>query len=168
MVLTRGAARWTDKEETRMPSFRKLGVAEIAALEQPSLSERAQRIREYDVYLAEFVAGDYGRAELAAGDRRTLVRSRLQAAARRRGLALRFRPGPNPALIFHVKTAPPPVIRPALTPAVEADQQRPKMLQRGPVRRDAQHLYSSADSDLATLSCAQPPSAAAEPESQLD
>jgi hypothetical protein len=116
-----------------MPSFRKLSAAQIAALHQPSPSERAHRIREYDVYLAEFVAGDYGRAELAAGDRRTLVRSRLQAAARRRGLVLRFRPGPNPALIFHVETAPPPVVKSALTPVAEGNQQRPTVPRRGPV-----------------------------------
>src|SRR6266540_80671 len=106
-----------------MPSFRKLSGAEIAALEQPPLSERAQAVREYNTYVADFAAGDYGRVELAAGERRTVVRSRLQAAARRRGLALRFRPGPNPALIFRVEAAP-PLARPVPTPAA-ADQQHP-------------------------------------------
>src|SRR6266542_3070297 len=114
-----------------MPSFRKLSGAEIAALEQPPLSERAQAVREYNTYVADFAAGDYGRVELAAGERRTVVRSRLQAAARRRGLALRFRPGPNPALIFHVEAAPPPLARPAPTPATGAEQRS-----GGAARRD--------------------------------
>jgi hypothetical protein len=109
-----------------MPSFRKLDLAEIAALHQPPLSARAQRVREYDAYVADFVAGDYGRVDLAAHERRTLVRSRLQAAARRRGLALRFRPGPNLALIFRVEVAPRPLARPVPMPAVGADQQRPE------------------------------------------
>src|SRR5437867_1036378 len=104
-----------------MPSFRKLDLAEIAALEQPPLSERAQRVREYDAYIADFVAGDYGRVELAVGERRTLVRGWLQAAARRRGLALRFRSGPNPALIFRVEVVPRPLARSVPMPAVGAD-----------------------------------------------
>jgi hypothetical protein len=115
-----------------MPSLRKLSLAEIAALHQPSLSERAQRGREYDAYLADFAASDYEQVELAAGERRTLVRGRLQAAARHRGLTLRFRPGPNPALIFHVKAAPPPLARPVPTPAVGADQRRTGAARRNP------------------------------------
>ena len=107
-----------------MPSVRKLNVAEIAALEHPSLSERAQRVREYDAYLTDFVVGDYGRVELVVGDRRTFVRGRLQAAARRRGLALRFRPGPGAALIFHGKAAP-PLARPVPTLAAGAARRAP-------------------------------------------
>jgi hypothetical protein len=49
------------------------------------------------------------------GKRRAEVRNQLQAAARQRGLALRFRPDPGAALVFHVKTVPAKV--PALTPA---------------------------------------------------
>src|SRR5437868_2263078 len=86
---TRGGDTQLVLQEAMMPSVRKLGAAEIAALHQPQLSERAQAVREYDAYIADFAAGDYGRVELAAGERRTLVRGRLQAAARRRGLALR-------------------------------------------------------------------------------
>jgi hypothetical protein len=92
-------------EEATMPSVRRRSPAEIAVLEQRPLGARTQVAREYDAYVADFVAGDYGRGELAADERRTVVRGRLQAAARRRGLALRFRPGPNPALIFRVEAA---------------------------------------------------------------
>jgi hypothetical protein len=88
-----------------MPSLRKLSEAEIVALEQPTLGARAQVAREYDAYVAGFAIGDYGRAELYAGEGRDTVRRQLQAAAKRRGLALRFRPGPGP-LTFRVATAP--------------------------------------------------------------
>ena len=105
-----------------MPRLNKLSAPETAALERPTIGTRAQVAREYDTYLSGFVAGDYGRAELADGERRVVVRARLQAAARRRGLALRFRPGPNPALIFRVEVAPAPAVSPEPVPvAVERD-----------------------------------------------
>ena len=88
-----------------MPSFRKLRPDEIAALDQPTVGARAEIARVYDAYLADFVIGDYGQAEMAAGERRAVVRQRLHSAAQRRGLALRFRSGPGP-LTFHVTAAP--------------------------------------------------------------
>jgi hypothetical protein len=118
-------------EEATMPSVRRLSPAEIAVLEQRPLGARTQVAREYDAYVADFVAGDYGRGELAADERRTVVRGRLQAAARRRGLALRFRPGPGAALIFRVEAAPPPLAKPAATPAAGAGQRHD-----GAARRD--------------------------------
>jgi hypothetical protein len=115
-----------------MPSLRKLSLAEIAALHQPALSARAQAVREYDAYLADFAAGDYGRVELADGERRAVVRGRLQAAARRRSLALRFRPGPDAALIFHVEAAPPPLARPIPTPPAGTNRRRTGAPRRNP------------------------------------
>jgi hypothetical protein len=88
-----------------MPAFRKLNTAETAALEQSLTDTYRQIAREYDAHLAGFVPGDYGRAELHAGEERAEVRVRLQAAAERRGLQLRFRPGRGP-LTFHVASAP--------------------------------------------------------------
>jgi hypothetical protein len=88
-----------------MPSLRSLSPAEIAALEQPRPGPRAQVAQAYDAYLADFAIGDYGRVELHDDERRDVVRTRLHAAARRRGLALRFRPGPGAAMIFHVLAA---------------------------------------------------------------
>src|SRR5690349_10731304 len=79
-----------------MPSLHKLNPAEIGALEQRPLGARAQIAQEYDAYLANFALGDYGRAELAAGERRAVVRRRR---------ALCFRSGPGP-LIFCVAAAP--------------------------------------------------------------
>jgi hypothetical protein len=115
-----------------MPRFRKLSEAEVAALRSPPLGARAQVAREYDTYVADFATGDYGRAELAAGGRRAVVRGQLQAAARRRGLVLRFRSGPGP-LTFRVEAAPPSLARPAPRPAAGADQRTGGAARRDPV-----------------------------------
>lgn len=121
-----------------MPSLPKLSPAEIAALHQRPLGARAQIAQEYDAYLADFVAGDYGRAGLAAGERRAVVRQRLQAAARRRGLALRFRPGPGVALIFHVEAA--PAEAPVKPPSDERHTRRRPDQPRAAARDRYQHL----------------------------
>jgi hypothetical protein len=63
-----------------MPHFRKLSDAETAA-SQPTLSVRAQVAQAYDALLADVAISAYGRAELVDGERRTVVRSRLHAAA---------------------------------------------------------------------------------------
>jgi hypothetical protein len=119
-----------------MPYVRKLSAAEIATAEQRPLSERARIAREYDVYLSDFAPGDRGRVELAVGEVRLRVRSWLQAAARRRGLALHFRPGPGPALIFRVEVAPPPKARPLPPPAGSSAQREGGVAsQREPARR---------------------------------
>ncbi len=123
-----------------MPAFRKMSPAEIAVFDQPSLGPRAQVAQEYDAYLAGFAAGDYGQAALIDSERRAVVRRRLQAAARRRGLALRFRSGPGP-LTFHVMVAPeihPPQPLPSIqaapvtAPVTDGRLQRPP---RPPRRR---------------------------------
>jgi hypothetical protein len=77
-----------------MPAFRKMSPAEIAVFDQPPIGPRAQVAQEYDAYLADFAVDDYGRAELIDGERRAVVRQRLQAAARSRA-ALPFRPWPT-------------------------------------------------------------------------
>ena len=123
-----------------MPSFRKVSPAEIAALDQPAVGARAEIAREYDAYLVGFAVGDYGQAALIDGERRAVVRQRLHAAARRRGLALRFRSGPGP-LTFHVMVAPeirPPQPLPSIqaapvtAPVTDGRLQRPP---RPPRRR---------------------------------
>ena len=65
-----------------MPAFRKMSPAEIAALGQPPISPRTQVAREYDAYLVGFAVGDYGQAALIDGERRAVVRQRLQAVSR--------------------------------------------------------------------------------------
>jgi len=121
-----------------MPSLRKLSEAEIAALEQPRIGARAQVAREYDEYLADFALGEYGRAELIDGEQRNTVRRRLHAAARRRGLALRFRPGPGP-LTFRVEAVPivetVPAVDAALAAAPAAPPLRPSHRRETPAER---------------------------------
>jgi len=117
-----------------MPRFRKLSAAEIAALEQPTPGARAQIAQEYDAYLAGFAAGDYGSAELHDGERRDVVRTRLHAAARRRNLALHFRPGPGAAMIFHV-VAPPAVAAPLVGAQRDDPRRREPTPRRSPPRR---------------------------------
>lgn len=99
-----------------MPSFHKLDPSKVAVFEQPRLGSRARIAQEYDAYVSIFAVGDYGRADLIEGERRTIVRGRLQAAARRRGIVLRFRSGPGVALIFRVDAAPTPKAKPAPQP----------------------------------------------------
>jgi hypothetical protein len=124
-----------------MPSFRGFSAAETAALEQRQAGARAQIARMYDAFLADFVVDDYGRADLAAGERRAAVRRQLHAAARRRGFALRFRPGPGTALIFRVEGAEasrPPVpapSRPAPAPAPVPAQRAERVARRSEPRR---------------------------------
>jgi hypothetical protein len=126
-----------------MPHMRKLSAAEIATAEQRPQSSRARVAREYDVYLSDFAPGEVGRAELALGEVRLQVRRMLHAAARRRGLALRFRPGPGPALIFRVEAAPSPKARPIPPPVAGVVQredgvarQRELTRRRPPRRRE--------------------------------
>lgn len=114
-----------------MPVLRKLTPAEIAAQEQRRLGARAQVMREYDTYVADFAIGDYGRVDLDDSDRRAAVRSRLHAAARRRGLTFRFRPGRGAALIFHVEAAP-AVERPAAMPTAGTPPRRDTAPRREP------------------------------------
>jgi hypothetical protein len=116
-----------------MPRFRKLDAAESAALSSPPLGPRAQVAREYDAYLADVAIGHYVRADLAVGDVRSQVCSRLHAAARRRGLALRFRPGHGP-LIFCVEAL--PVVGATRVAAVAALSERvPTQRGRPPCRQ---------------------------------
>ena len=128
-----------------MPTFRKLDPVEVE-LKLPPLSKRSQVAQEYDAYLAGFAAGDYGRTALFADERRALVRQRLQAAARRRGLALRFRSGPGP-LTFRVTAAPemspppphtPVEAAPVTAPVTDGRRQRPP---RQPRRQNAAERY---------------------------
>jgi hypothetical protein len=132
-------------EDAPMPSFRKLSPAEIAALDQPRIGARAEIARAYDESLADFAYGDYGRAELVDGERRTTVRRRLQAAARRRGLALRFRSGPGP-LTFRVTAAPvlsltPPreIVAATSLTAPTADSRRPRPPRRRQTATERYH-----------------------------
>jgi hypothetical protein len=117
----------TEIEEPAMPHFRKLSETEVAALEPPTLGARAETAQSYDHLLAGFAVGDYARVELHDGEQRSVVRQRLQAAAKRHGLTLHFRSGPGP-LLFHVEVAlaavasAAPAEEPIAAPRVEAQR----------------------------------------------
>lgn len=128
-----------------MPRFRKLSPAEIPA-KAPTLSTRAQVAQSYDALLADFAIGDYGRVELVDGERRNIVRSRLHAAARRRGVQLRFRPGPGP-LIFRVEAV--PVVDSTRVAAVAALSERvPTQRERPPRRQREEHRPAGRYDDV--------------------
>ena len=130
-----------------MPSFRKLSPAEVAALDRPPIGARAEIARMYDAYLADFAVGEYGRADLLDGERRTLVRQRLQAAARRRGVVLHFRFGPGP-LIFQVAAVPVCSVPPSQEPSASisiapagADRRSPRPPRPPRQRQSAAERY---------------------------
>jgi len=73
-----------------MPRVRKLTKEEVLVLENKGKGMRALIAAEYDQFLEDYTIGDYGEVELEPDDRRTTVRNRLRAAARRRGFDILF------------------------------------------------------------------------------
>jgi hypothetical protein len=73
-----------------MPKVRKLTKEEVLLLENKGKGMRALIAAEYDQFLEDYTIGDYGEVELEPDDRRTTVRNRLRAAARRRGFDILF------------------------------------------------------------------------------
>lgn len=128
-----------------MARIRKAAHEETGMDAERPLSTRARIAQEYDALLADFAVGDYGKVDLSAGEQRLTVRSRLQAAARRRCMSLRFRPGPSTALIFHVHAAelqaapalPPTRPDTAAQAKPAAAPQRPAQPRRGQPRQQA-------------------------------
>jgi hypothetical protein len=115
-----------------MPSFRKLSPSEFPIATPRPSSARARIAQAYDALLADFVVGEHGRVELVEDERRDIVRNRLHAAARRRGFALRFRPGRGP-LIFCVEAV--TTVDAARVAAVAALSERVPTQRGRPVRR---------------------------------
>lgn len=139
-----------------MPHFRKLDPADILVAPTDAshmASDRAHIAATYDALLADFVIGDYGRVELLDGEQRNTVRNRLHAAARRRGLVLRFRPGRGP-LIFCVEAAssadPTVDTIPALPLSASsiASARSPQLLRALPLRRREQKVAGRYDAVL--------------------
>lgn len=73
-----------------MPRVRKLSPDEVHAIEYKGKGVRKLTEEQYDLFLSEYNAGDYGEAELEEDEKRLTVRNRLKAAASRRGLSLQF------------------------------------------------------------------------------
>ncbi|MBC8162031.1 MAG: hypothetical protein H7Z42_12515 [Roseiflexaceae bacterium] len=85
-----------------MPKVRKLSVEEVRSLEGGNKSQRKIVEEEYDTFLEGYDIGDYGEAELEAGEKRITVRNRLKAASLRRDVALEFRRTKGDTLRFRV------------------------------------------------------------------
>jgi hypothetical protein len=98
-------------KEKPMPEFRKLSHEEIERLKNPkratSDSAQAQVAREYDEYVADLQPGEYAEVTLDEGDNKLTVRSRLSAAANRRGLVLEYTRTRGPVIRFKVEVQDP-------------------------------------------------------------
>ena len=85
-----------------MPVVRKLTPEEIQVLTEKPLGPRKLVEEEYDRYLADFSEGDWGEVQLVEGEIRLTIRSRLTAAAERRGLTLDFKRSRDEVIRFQV------------------------------------------------------------------
>src|SRR5262245_49915948 len=89
-----------------MPQIRKLTLEEAQVVEQQGKGRRRRILEQYDSMLAEFRPGDYGEVAVDVSESRTIVRSRLHAAAARRSLTLHFLHARQKLLRFRVELRP--------------------------------------------------------------
>jgi len=73
-----------------MPTVRKLAPEEVQTIENKGKGLRKLTEEQYDRFLAEYDADEYGEAELSDDEKRLTVRNRLKAAAVRRGVGINF------------------------------------------------------------------------------
>jgi hypothetical protein len=108
-----------------MPTVRKLALEEIEVIEGKSKGPRKLTEEQYDRFLADYEAGDYGEAIIDEGEKRLTVRNRFKAAAGRRSIDLHFLRTTGDVIRFRVvsvdgngaiETAPEPEPEPELTP----------------------------------------------------
>jgi len=104
-----------------MPTVRKLSMDEVRTIENKGKGLRKLIEEEYDTFLYDYDAGDYGEAELSLDEKRLTVRNRLKAAAKRRGLAIDFKRTQGNVLRFKMSQPPqePPPLPPPPPPAAK-------------------------------------------------
>jgi hypothetical protein len=85
-----------------MPIVRKLDPQEVQTLENRGKGQRRLVEEQYDAFLADYQAGEYGEAELEEDEKRLTVRNRFKAAAARRGINLTFQRTTGNTLRFKV------------------------------------------------------------------
>jgi hypothetical protein len=85
-----------------MPSVRKLSPEEVRTIENRGKGQRKIIEEQYDEFLLDYGAGDYGEADLTSDEKRLTVRNRLKAAAKRRGLAIDFKRTQGSLLRFKI------------------------------------------------------------------
>ncbi len=100
-----------------MPRVRKLTKEEILFLENKGKGMRALIAAEYDQFLEDYAIGDYGELELEPDDRRTTVRNRLRAAARRRGFDILFFRTRGSTIPFKIVELTPDMLEPSASVA---------------------------------------------------
>lgn len=86
-----------------MPSIRKLTLDEVHERKHGKLSQRALVSREYDAMLGQFDIGDWGEVVVDPSEKRLTIRNRLQAAAERKNVKLRFFRTQGPVIRFEVQ-----------------------------------------------------------------
>ena len=87
-----------------MPTVRKLAPEEVQTIENKGKGLRKLTEEQYDRFLADYDAGDYGEAELDEDEKRLTVRNRLKAAATRRGYGIEFKRTTGNILRFKVNS----------------------------------------------------------------
>jgi hypothetical protein len=121
-----------------MPIVRKLDPQEVQTLERKGKGQRKLIEEQYDAFLADYQAGEYGEAELEEDENRLTVRNRFKAAAARRGINLTFQRTTGNTLRFKVA----PVLAAAAEVASEASnvpstsvETRPSVASDAPPKR---------------------------------
>ena len=87
-----------------MPSIRKLTPDEVHERTHGKPSQRSVVSREYDTMLGQFDIGDWGEVVVDPSEKRLTIRNRLQAAAERKDVKLRFSRTQGPAIRFEVQS----------------------------------------------------------------
>jgi hypothetical protein len=77
-----------DKEAAQV--IRQLAPDEVQTTEDKGMGLRKLTNEQYDWFLADYEAGEYGEAELEENEERLTLRNRFNAVAERRGLPLNF------------------------------------------------------------------------------
>lgn len=87
-----------------MPSIRKLSPDEVQERKHGKPSQRSMVAREYDTMLGQFDIGDWGEVMVDTSEKRLTIRNRLQAAAERKTVKLRFFRTQGPVIRFEVQS----------------------------------------------------------------
>lgn len=87
-----------------MPSIRKLSPDEVHERKHGKPSQRSVVSREYDTMLGQFDIGDWGEVVVDPSEKRLTIRNRLQSAAERKNVKIRFFRTQGPVIRFEVQS----------------------------------------------------------------
>ena len=124
-----------------MPHVRKLAPEEVQAFQDKGKGQRKLVEEQYDALLSDYEIGEYGEALLEPEENRLTVRNRLAAAAKRRGLGIKFRRTSGDILRFQiVEQAPEQVtvpVAPVVAPVMVASDTPPARKKGGRPKKTA-------------------------------